>query len=448
MGNSSSSTPVPNKSNFSNKSNLNGPNVPFESIGPKPNIKIAKNNANNYDKKTIKTTNPQPHKLGQNPANIKDFEEKLKKIHNDEELEKQRTYLEKQIKLEKQRILKLEEKKRDLEKLEKYKPKKTENNIENNIKNNNTNNLHITEPNMPRHNNKKKNNINLNQVDLANQDDSDYDDYDSDDDYIELPVPFQEPIPVYEDKLLGDNQDEFELFKQEIMNDQSLDNNMKQAIINSRRDFIISHEDKFKESAERTNRISMVAILITKLKQDKLSGLNYEQKSHILNQIDKWVDGTIKQIRLEPEQLYLLYEFIEEIDAKLKEIFTSYNPNEYAEYVSMMDAIKAQSIEDEKRRKAKELENKQKQEAKELETKSREKKISQLITKLNKMSIYDNELKELKSQLDIPIEEFTKCNTEYILLNSEIHTKLMNFISKTRFTQDEKEQILSCVNNA
>jgi hypothetical protein len=276
----------------------------------------------------------------------------------------------------------------------------------------------------------------------------------------------RQPIPQKTDCLIGNvidinNENEFEMFKNQILMDNSLDSTMKQIIIDSRSDFIKRQKQKIEENTQKILKINLIVPLQIKLKDVGFNKISTENKEKILLLIDKWVDDKINLISLDSESLYQLYELVDQIGLekkikteKIKNIFAPTNPDEFIELIEMMEIIKNQSIQEENKRIQKELELKKIQEENEIKQKelellkiqeinSRNEHVKLLLFNLNKISGYDCEIKNLKNNLESPVDKYCNLETDQILLNDNVYTNTIKFIKSIRMGLQDKETLLN-----
>ena len=294
--------------------------------------------------------------------------------------------------------------------------------------------------------------------------------------YIEPNEPFimdedddiRTPISSTFGILLDDGTDDFIKFKKSILSDNTLDNDMKQILIKSRLDTIEKFESRSKFNIEKAFRVGIVSILIVKLKSNEYYKINIVQKEQVLKQIDKWIDGIIKTIKLDSEILYEINELIDEIkfmrvdfdDLKIKKIFEPKNQDDYICFVDIMEAIKVQSIKEEQERINKKLEQKRlEEEAEQKHLEEEEKKnniimvrkelVDVLILNLNKLCLIDKETKQLMKNIIIPINNYVGLITDYIEIQSDdILTQFVKFINSIRIAKDTKERIINLIKNS
>lgn len=267
-------------------------------------------------------------------------------------------------------------------------------------------------------------------------------DYDDEDDNIRA------PIEGTIDRLINDNRygDDFEEFKQQIISDKSIDNNLKQVMIQSKKDLL----DKVNESSifriEKSIRIGIISSLVTKLKNNNNNKLIPEQCTYILNNIEMWINGTIQIIKLNSETLYVVYELIDDIkkvrkeidDNKMKNIFEPINYEEYVNYINIINDNKMKILNKEKEDKEKEIEKLNK-------IKLRQENVEILIHNLNRLSIFEVKIKNLKDEIELPLNKYIQLETDSIELNEKLEQKIKIFINSIRITKDTKDIILNAL---
>lgn len=272
----------------------------------------------------------------------------------------------------------------------------------------------------------------------------------------------RQPIPTITEKLIDDVNDNFEEFKRQIMSDNSIDKNLKEVIIKSRQEYIENFENKSKKNMERGFRSGLIVPLIIKIKSPEFKNIPEGQKSIILNNIDKWIDGYIQIVELYAEPMYQIYELIDNLkksnkiidSSKLKNIFIPKNYDEYIDLVNTMEIIKTQSIKEEEDRKIREhekirlLEEEVKkinelENIKILQIQLREDKLYVLKLNLNKISLIDLETKILKEHLDLPLKNYINLESEFIILDIEIANKFIKFLNSIRIKKEDKENLIN-----
>lgn len=288
--------------------------------------------------------------------------------------------------------------------------------------------------------------------------------------YVESDEIIRAPIPVKMGKLLDDDEDEeqeFEIFRIGIMNDSTLDNYIKQALIESKRESI----DKKKNSKLiKEKKIEKIRPFIDLL-NSKFDELASETREILQKKIYNWVDSTESensQIQLNSEIMYNIFDFIDSIEEKetnkeralsieklkykIHTIFVPYDISDYIEYCKLMEGIKIKSKLDEEER----LENVRRQEElkrqEELERQEEEERIcreinlrtelfSQFKIILNRIALCDKNIETIKNQISISIDQFIQLEINQIELEPEIYTNLNKFICSIRIDKKIKEEL-------
>jgi hypothetical protein len=255
----------------------------------------------------------------------------------------------------------------------------------------------------------------------------------------------RDPIPSKSDILFDYGTENFEEFKNSILADETIDNDLKQILIQSRLDIIEKFENESRLNIEKAFRSDTISILIVKLKNTNYNKININQKKYIIQQIDLWIDGYIQKIVLESEILYEIFELIREIkflrpeicEIKIKNIFEPKNSDDFNSFVNNMETIKEQSIKEEQDRI-------NKLEEKNNNIKCRKDLVEILIINLNKLSIIDSKTKNLKEHLNIPINKYINLETDFIEINNdEIFTKFIEFVKSIRI--EKKDLIINLI---
>ena len=495
--------PKPNIENNTTKQKIilsNNKMVAFYNVDNVDNVDNVNNvnNVNNIDN-TNSINLSKPHKLGKKPNSIKKFEENLKKKADEEKNKREKkqkldtndkiiisknnnesiTYKKNNNNQENNTINNVKNNVKNITDDNLAKNKKTENKNNTNTNTNNTNanntntnsnntnanntnanntNANNTDVNNTNANENIKNNTNNNDIksfddiklfnDLLEQNDNNDDNYDYDDDNVRSPIPSK--INCLTDNIVID--DEFSKFKQNIIHDETIDEDMKEIIIMSRLEFIGDHENKIKENAEKTNRINLIIPLKIKLYEDdsNFNKIAYDKKEKIINLIDKWINKKINHIELESESLYYLYELIDlmGIEKKItniqevKNIFFPSDPDDFIDFVEIINLIKTQLITEENNRIIKELELKEFEIFKIKEIESRQNNIKLLELNLTKISIFDSRIKNLKEKLDEPIKKYYDLEIDKIILSNDIYEETIKFINSIRINHQNRELII------
>lgn len=285
------------------------------------------------------------------------------------------------------------------------------------------------------------------------------DDNDYDNDYV------RPPISSIRQTLIDDEPDDFIEFKKSILADNTLDSDMKQILIQSRLDAMGNFEEKSKSNIEKAFRTETVGIIKIKIKSSEYCKMDAWQKDIVLKLIDKWIDGSMRTIKLDSEILYLINELIDEIkftkkkfdDSKAKQIFEPKNPDDYICFADTMELIKLQSIKEEedrinimeKQRRLDEEVEKKRLEDEKIKNKiisDRKELVYDVIFNLNKLSLIDKETKQLKEIVQEPINNYIGLITDYIEIpDSETLTQLKKFINSIRIAKDIRSKILNLI---
>ena len=256
----------------------------------------------------------------------------------------------------------------------------------------------------------------------------------------------REPIQSRYDTLIDNQMEDFEMFKNKILLDETIDNDIKQVLINSRKDEIDKYYENSKYNIENAYRSNLISLLIIKLKEDKFNIIGYGQKEYLLNQINKWIECKIPKIILGSGTLYELIELIDSIksvynyfeEIKIKNIFEPKNMDDYILYSDTMNLIKADSIKYEQMRLDEE-------EKKIKLIKFKKNLLETLIFNLNKLSFIDEEANCLKNELKIPITKFLELKTNYLEVEEYLGRRTIRFINSIRITEDKKENIMNLI---
>lgn len=256
---------------------------------------------------------------------------------------------------------------------------------------------------------------------------------------------FPAPISSINIVLIDDGKYDFINFKKSIEEDESIDEDMKKILIQSRLDEINKFEVKSISNIEKISRTCLISILIVKLKNLNYNKIDSCKKKFILEQIDKWIDGFINKIILDTDTLYEINELLDIIKNEksdfnytvIKNIFEPKNIDDYLCYIDMMEIKKNKSIQEEK-----EKINKNNI------VKIRKELFEPLIFNLNKLSSIDDETKILKEIVMNPITSYINLEKEFIEFEDhKDNSKLINFINSIRINKENKENIINLIKN-
>ncbi len=270
-------------------------------------------------------------------------------------------------------------------------------------------------------------------------------------------------IPAQKSVLVLDPIQEFEEFKREILSNNKIDKDMKQIMIQTRKEFIQNHqkETKFNPSiASRSNLILELEKKLTSYSPDYINinidndigvdfNLDIQTVKTIQLQIKKWIDGKISEIPIDYESCWKIIFLIGKLNIKedakqeIINIFIPDNQELFEEYAIMMNQIiykhKLKKIEQ-----LKQLELEQfKKEQNEKEIAQRKELVKLLVEPIVKLGFYDKKILELKEELEEPINNFISLTTEKIVLSNELENKLKHFVKSVRIAENIKNQINS-----
>ena len=264
------------------------------------------------------------------------------------------------------------------------------------------------------------------------------------------------PIPTIQTRLMGDyNETEtIESFSARILNDNSIDPELKQIMIQSK---IEENQKKSKKTLEINFRIKEIKYLVNKLVDPKWNKFNIGLKKYILNQIDLWVQGDINCIVLESEPIYIINELLDDYEEELdtiKNIFRPKDNEDYIEYKDMMDQIKICSIKEEterieiaKKKLEKEKLLNEEKANKQNYINSRTNQTLPLVQILNKISIIDPQIKILKEKILPSITKYNELITNTIVIDIEFYEQTIKFINSVRISKDDKIAIENLLSN-
>lgn len=274
------------------------------------------------------------------------------------------------------------------------------------------------------------------------------------DDNIVIEDNIEPPIPSFYDKLIDDEMDGFEKFKQKILSDKSIDKDMKQILIKSRLEAIKKPNIQSKNNIENAIRLGLMSPIIVKLKQEDFNRINLTQKQYVLNQIDDWIENKIQIIKLESETLYEIYQLVDFITSsridvngdKIKKVFEPKNTDDYIQFIDLMEIINAQSIKEEEERIKNKMKETELEEKKIIQINERKTLIEKLLQHLNKLSLMDNDTKILKNEIQQSINDYLNLNTNFINVDTQdLSSKFIKFINSVRIEKENREKIISLI---
>ena len=262
--------------------------------------------------------------------------------------------------------------------------------------------------------------------------------------------------------MYGDDTETFEEYKRKINLRADLDAEMKQVMISTRREFLFSNIPDFDELVEfeevddfnehnsssnpssgsnpsnnSVDRASNLVNLVNKINQ--IIGINKIVGNKLKNKLTDYISCKIELIILDVETFIEYEDIIKKIESEL-------DPNTLD---SMSKIIIPDSIQllDEYKQVFKQSkidwETDQERIQEQKEQKEQRIKITQsLMLKIIKISNYDTEAKELELILSPLFDQYNNLITNSVNIEQSILDKIVRFISKSRFAEQEKKDIL------
>lgn len=266
-------------------------------------------------------------------------------------------------------------------------------------------------------------------------------------------------IPVQKSVLVSNPIQEFEEFKHEILSNSKIDKDMKQIMIQTRKEFIQNHQKETKFNPKIAYRSNLILELEKKLTSytpdyidiDNNIGVDFNLDNQTIKtiqlQIKKWIDGKIYEIELDYESCWKIIFLIGKLNIKedfKQEIINIFIPDSeelFIKYDNMMNQI-IYEYEFKKMEQLKQLElEKLKKEKDEKEIIRRKELVNLLVEPMVKLSFYDKKILELKEKLEEPINNFINLNTVKIVLSEELENRLKHFVKSIRIAESIKNQI-------
>ena len=257
---------------------------------------------------------------------------------------------------------------------------------------------------------------------------------------------------------LIDEENEYYEFKKKIMSDNTIDNHMKSIMLQSKREYIdnLKQNDPNKCILTESHELNEFFKILEIKSKTSIEYLNH--KNYLIQKIKNFNNNKIKTILLEFEMCWDVYCLInDEIKnknnkTKLFEIFKPADPNEYANYVKIISISKKEYDKQELEKKQKLERKRLKKEAnekknKELEEKNKNEKnkraniISVILNQLNKLSNYDDEIKQLQIDLIQIFSNYLNLDTDHVIMDSNTNSRFCKFIDSVRISPDDKNNI-------
>lgn len=254
-------------------------------------------------------------------------------------------------------------------------------------------------------------------------------------------------------------------FKKKIMSDNTIDNHMKSILLQNRKEYLDNLRKKINLQEEAILTPELKYFMVEFEKKCIISKKYQNHKNFLIKKIKNYCNGDIKMIYMEFEMCWDIYKLINgkifdiEKKNKLFEIFKPSDNKEYENYVKIIEISKKEYDKKQKKdhdKKKLEYESLKKKEEDEKNKKiieeknknliiDREKIISILEYYLNKLAPYDNDAKQLKIELNKSgiIKKFLDLETEHIILDKSLHSRLNCFFDSVRISHNEKNNILT-----
>jgi hypothetical protein len=272
-------------------------------------------------------------------------------------------------------------------------------------------------------------------------------------------------INIQNDFVLNKEENKYLDFKKKIMSDNTLDNQMKSILLQSRKEYLDSLRKKIIDK-EISLTPELKIFMREYEKKCVLSKIYQNHKEVLIKKIKNYCEKKTKIILLEFEMCWDIYKLINnkifDVDTKNKllEIFKPADVEEYKNYVriiemSMKDYDKKQKKEKENKLMEKnkilkkEKEEKERiilEEKKKIEIIDRQKIISILDKYFKKLMLFDDEVNQIKTELDMSIKKYINFETEHIECDRNLHSRFNKFIDSVRISQEEKKIILKSIN--
>ncbi len=276
---------------------------------------------------------------------------------------------------------------------------------------------------------------------------------------------YRAPIPSKKQSLIYGEYDNFEDYKRKINENNDYDDDMKQALIATRMDFLMENmpellvDSNSANSANSSNTISndeymdrVIKLSEVANKMSEIIDLNKNLGTRLKNKISDYINFQIDIITFDNESLI----DIEYIFDKIKlnpniqsEVFNIIVPEDQESFIQYKQIIEQskkdyQALEEKLKLQQEKIRLEKEREQNEIAM-EKERRIgimNTLMSKILKLVNFDKEAKELKEILTPYIENFNNIIIHYISLNDSDFDKLNKFINKTRFTEKEKNDIL------
>jgi hypothetical protein len=217
------------------------------------------------------------------------------------------------------------------------------------------------------------------------------------------------------------NGESIEQYIQRINSDNTIDNDMKDILIQSRREFL--GLDKPIGQVDMSFMDNQIIVRATKVsKVAELFKTNQRLKQILCDKLDKFVNLTIDLMKLEPNEYIYVFEIINtntfdsENYTYLKSIIVPYDQRVLEEYIQVIESSKREQ-------------EKQDNIRKEVESRNEKFKVfNQYIMRLK----LDPYVSSLSNDIYPSVQRYLNLETNFVELDSELKNKITKFISSTR----------------
>jgi hypothetical protein len=274
------------------------------------------------------------------------------------------------------------------------------------------------------------------------------------------------PDKSYFDKLI-ENEEDYIQFKKKVMSDNTIDNLMKSVLLKSKKEQIENFIKKDVLNDKTLKKTLEINEFLKELDRKSLESKEFlNHKKYLLVKINNWIDGKINEIKLEFEMCWDIYQMIGKMKidkitkSNLMKIFKPSDIEQYNNYVEVieqskkehekylkkekkiriMDEDKINQLEEKKK---KEIDDKKIDDRKKIEIESRKNIFSTLLINLKKLSLFDEETREIYREVEKPLEKYFNLETEKVQLNPSSFSKLSRFTDSVRISEHDKKILLS-----
>lgn len=278
----------------------------------------------------------------------------------------------------------------------------------------------------------------------------------------------QQSTNLIDNQILFKEENEYINLKKKIMSDNTIDNQMKSILLQSKKEYLDNlkkkinsqNDSNIKQDLNGLNLSPELNDLLREFNKKCLKSNNYKNhKDLLLKKIINYNEKKIDVIYLEFEMCWDIYKIINnkifDLNKKKKlfELFKPSNEEEYNNYVKIIEISKREHEKKLKKEKEENLKIKEKEkmikineEKKKIEIINRKKVISILQNHFNKLSFCDDEIKQIQNESNDSIIKYLNLETEFIQLDNQLHSRFNKFIDSVRISPEEKKYLLMSIN--